>query len=146
MKQSYTIIYTHPYDKSYNHAILEVCKKALENSKINIIDLYEDNFNPIITKEELKIYNKGKYLDPLVKKYQQILEKTSNLIIITPIWWGVMPAMLKGFFEKVFLKTWAYDYEKTLPKGKLTNIKKTTLITTMNGPGFYYKLFFKSLS
>ena len=44
-----TIIYTHPFNKSFNYSILEKVKNTLNNKHtINIIDLYKDNFNPVL--------------------------------------------------------------------------------------------------
>jgi len=47
----------------------------------------------------------------------------------------------KGFLDKVLLNNWAYQYDGPLPKGKLKNIKKVYILTTMGGPQLFYKLF-----
>lgn len=61
----------------------------------------KDRFNPVMTEEELSLYSQGKSIDSLVEKYQEILKNTDELILVFPIWWMSMPAILKGFFEKV---------------------------------------------
>lgn len=137
-----TIVYAHPYDGSFNHAILERVAATLEKKhSVDIIDLYKDGFDPIIKKEELAVYSEGKYFDENVKKYQEKLNKTEHLMLIFPIWWTEAPAIMKGFFEKVLLKSWAYlSSEGKFPEGLLTHISGATVITTMSGPGFYYNL------
>ena len=59
-----------------------------------------------------------------------MLRITDELIIIFPIWWFFMPAILKVFFDKVMLKDFAYKITEKGLQGLLTNIKKTTIITT----------------
>ena len=138
-----TIIYAHPYKKSFNHAILEKTTQALDKKgqAYRVLDLYADNFSPVYKAEELALFAKGQALDPLVKQYQEILSKTDRLILIFPIWWYDVPAIIKGFFDKVFLKTFAYHEEENgLLTGHLTNIKEALVLTTSAGPTWYLKL------
>lgn len=131
-----TIIYAHPYNGSFCNAIFNQIQ--LEDDKI--IDLYQDHFNPVYSKQELSEYNKGAVLDPTISRYQKILKSSDKLVIITPIWWNNVPGMLKGFFDKVFTKNFAYEDSNFGVKGNLINIKKTTVITTSNSPVSYLKL------
>jgi putative NADPH-quinone reductase len=125
-----TIILAHPWHGSFNKAILDsiVSKYDNNNTPYQIIDLHKDNFNPVTSESELAVYNAGKALDPLVIKYQEIIKKTGHIIFIFPIWWGTMPAILKGFFDKVLLKDIAFSYENGWTP--LLKINKTTIITT----------------
>ena len=138
-----TIIYAHPYEQSFNHAILQRVRELLESKgeAYKLIDLYADGFNPAYTKEELALFNQGKALDPLVLHYQEILKKTDRLIFIFPIWWADMPAIVKGFEDKVFLKTLAYNPTPTGIKGCLTQIREAVVITTSTAPTWYLKFF-----
>jgi NAD(P)H dehydrogenase (quinone) len=135
------IIYAHPWGQSFNHAILDSVKKALDEKKSNydIIDLNKEKFNPVYGQEELALYSKAKFLDPKIGEYQKKIENSSSLIFIFPIWWADMPAILKGFLEKVFLPGWAYTPTNSgMLHGKLTNLKKAVVITTMGSPKIYY--------
>ena len=138
-----TIIYAHPYEQSFNHAILQRVRELLESKgeAYKLIDLYADGFNPAYTKEELALFNQGKALDPLVLHYQEILKKIDRLIFIFPIWWADMPAIVKGFEDKVFLKTLAYNPTPTGIKGCLTQIREAVVITTSTAPTWYLKFF-----
>lgn len=128
-----TIIYAHPWDGSYNHAILKTLTDALEAKQqaYQVIDLYQDGFNPVYSKEELHGFSQGKAFDPLVKSYQKQLQQTEELIFIFPIWWFGLPAIVKGFIDKVMLKGFAYSEDaRGYLNGLLTHITKTTVITT----------------
>ncbi|PAB60150.1 NAD(P)H-dependent oxidoreductase [Anaeromicrobium sediminis] len=136
-----TIILAHPWHGSFNKAIMDIAVKQLKNRKkeYQIIDLNKDNFAPVLRESELAFYSKGESKDELVKKYQSMLKDTHELVFIFPIWWFDIPAILKGFIEKVMLKNYAYIEGKYGLKGLLTNIKVTTVTTTSEAPTWYLK-------
>ena len=128
------IISCHPYRKSFNASIVEMLVGGLETSDRDYIkiDLSADHFDPTYSEEELALYNEGKTNDKLVLKYQKILKSVDRVIMVYPIWWSDMPAILKGFFDKVMKFKFAFDYnDKGELVGKLGHIKKVTAITTM---------------
>lgn len=125
-----TIVLAHPWHGSFNKAILDTITANLseQNREFQVIDLCKDGFNPVYSEKELSYYSSGKYDDPLVGKYQEMILKTKEIVFIYPIWWSDMPAILKGFFDKVFLKDFAFNYVNGWTP--LLNINKTTVITT----------------
>ncbi len=104
-KEQVTIVYAHPWDGSFSHAELEQVKQTLtaRHQDYNLIDLYADGFDPVMRAKDLSVYGKGDFKDPMVGEYIETIQKTNKLILMFPIWWLSMPAMLKGFFDKVFL-------------------------------------------
>lgn len=136
-----TIVISNPDKNSFNKNIMDNVIKGIEKCGKNysIIDLYEDKFNPVMTAEEVKLYTKGESDDKLVKKYQNILKESDEIVFIFPIWWNNVPAMLKGFFDKVFIKEFAFEEENNRPKGKLNHIKKGMIITTSESDTEYIK-------
>lgn len=136
------IVYAHPYEKSFNHGILRRVEKTLKCKKVNfqVIDLYKDNFNPAYTAKELSLFKEGKTTDPNVQKYQQLLKKTDKMVFIFPIWWNDIPAIIKGFIDKVMKKQFAYKVGATGVVGNLKNIKQVVM-TTSTSPTWYLKIF-----
>lgn len=136
-----TIIYAHPWEGSFNHAILETVIKNLEKHEApyTLIDLYKESFNPVFTKEELSLFSSGEAIDPHVLNYQKILKNTDALIFIFPIWWYDIPSIVKGFLEKTFLKEFSYHTGKTGLVGHLNNIKQVKVITTSDSPTWFLK-------
>ena len=126
-----TVIYTHPYTGSFNHEILNRLTNSFSKNdeEFEIIDPYGDHFDPVLSEEDLKVYSQGKTSDELVKRYQRKIAASDELVFIFPIWWHNLPAMLKGFLDKTMLNGFAYNEDNGW-KGLLTNIKKTTVITT----------------
>lgn len=136
-----TIVFVHPWHGSYNKAILDAVIKNLEakSRAYHVIDLNKDNFNPVLQEKDLALYSKGTTTDQLVLNYQHILKESSELVFIFPIWWYDVPAILKGFIDKVMLKNFSYVETKYGLKGLLTHINKTTVITTSEYPTWYMK-------
>lgn len=138
-----TIILSHPWHGSFNKAIMDSVVNQLEQAKkaYQVIDLNKVAFNPVLEEKDLALFSKGETTDPMVQKYQHMLMETDELVFIFPVWWFGIPAILKGFFDKVMLKDFAYIEGKTGLKGLLTHIKRTTVITTSELPTWYLILF-----
>lgn len=141
-----SILYAHPYDKSFNHVILETVKSRLEeqSKEYCVFDLYTDGFNPALEASSLRLYSKGETADPLVEKYLNALMASDEFIMIFPIWWATMPAIVDGFFDKVMLVGKAYQYSET---GELIpckiDIKRTVIFSTSQAPAENFAPFFK---
>ncbi len=105
------IIYAHPDEKSFNHAVLETVKNTFEKNKkeYHVIDLYELNYNPVLSAAE----NKGE-LSTQTKEFQQIIHSAENIIFIFPVWWFRGPAILEGFLDKTFSPGFAYRFKKII--------------------------------
>lgn len=141
-----TILYAHPYEGSFNHAILDTITSKLKESgeEYEVIDLYADGFNPALEAASLRLYSKGESADPLVRKYIDILLRTDEFIMVFPIWWGIMPAIVDGFFDKVMLVGSAYKYSESgaLVPDKF-KIRRTVMFTTSQAPTELFRPFFE---
>lgn len=137
-----TIVLAHPWHGSFNKAILDTITNRLDvrSKEYQIIDLNKDNFDPVLREHDLALYSKEQSTDEMVLKYQDMLKNSDELTFIFPIWWYDMPAILKGFMDKVMLKDFAYVETKTGLKGLLTHIKQTNVITTSEVPNWYLRL------
>lgn len=141
------IVFNHPYDGSFCNAVLKAVTKGLQKGQheIDLIHLDKENFNPVMTSADLKTFRDKKPFDPKVIEYKDRLEKADHLIFIFPIWWELMPALTKGFIDKVIFPGVAYDYtnkENTRMKPLFEKLKGVTVITTMNTPKWIYFLLF----
>lgn len=139
-----TIVFGHPYDKSFNSAILSevIDELKFRGEEYEVINLTKDGFNPAMQPEELRLFSAGQTSDPLAQRYIDIILRTEAIIFIFPIWWGAEPASIKGFFDKVCLKGIAYDETPQGLKPRL-NFRKTTVITTSEAPSFVFKPYFE---
>ncbi len=80
-------------------------------------------------------------LEPDIRKAQELITWADHLVFVYPIWWGLMPALLKGFFDRVFLPDFAFKYQqgKTFP-AQLLKGKTARLLVTADSPSFWYSL------
>lgn len=139
------IVFNHPYEGSYCNAILKAVSTGLQtaNHEIDLIHLDRDGFNPVMTEADLKAFKDRKPTDKQSLAYNQRLEKADHLVFIFPIWWELMPAMTKGFIDKVIFPGIAYDYK---PNGfmikRWKKLQSVTVITTMNTSSIIYRIIF----
>lgn len=135
------VILAHPYAKSYCYALFERVTQTLEQAghTVDRLHLDKEGFDPVMRGEDLAVYAKGQSADPVVPAYQARFDAAQQLVFIFPIWWEVMPALLKGFLDKVFTKGWAYEPAKLGVKGHLDHIQRAVVVTTMNTPKWAYR-------
>ncbi len=143
------IVFNHPYEGSYCNAILDAVTKGLQktNHEVDLMHLDNDGFNPVMSKADLEAFIERKPIDRQVIDYHKRLEKADHLIFIFPIWWDLMPAITKGFVDRVLSPGLVYDHH---PRGfglvpLLKNLKSVTIITTMNKPKIMYSLLIGNL-
>ena len=139
MGKKILIINGHPYKESLNFALAEAYKKGAAESgeeikEINIGDL---QFNP-----NLKYgYKKRTVLEQDLLDSWDKIKWAEHLVFVFPIWWGGMPAMLKGFFDRLFLPGFAFQYrENSVWWDKLLTGKSAHIIATMDTPYWYFRL------
>ena len=126
------IVIAHPKPTSFNHAVLAVVKKELEakNCEVQVRDLYALKFNPLLTVDDFAALHAGNPPKDIAEE-QKWITWCNVMIIIHPIWWGSMPAIFKGYIDRVFSAGFAYKVEPTGPKPALTD--KSVLILNTHG-------------
>jgi NAD(P)H dehydrogenase (quinone) len=124
------IIYAHPNSASLNHFFKQTVVESLEKKGEEVIvrDLNEINFNSVLSLEDMQGQRMGKVADD-VKTEQDFITWADQLIFIYPIWWTGMPAIMKGFIDRVFSYGFAYRYDQGVQKGLLTG-KKAIIINS----------------
>ncbi len=141
----FLIIYGHPDAEGFSSYSLQAIKDVLsqKNANFEIIDLYLINYDPVLKLEEL--YTVGnKNISPETAQFQQKIKESDIIIFIYPLWWAGMPAIMKGFMDRIFTPGFAFKYRKDkflkfIPD-KLLDDKKFIAITSSGGPKFVYKL------
>ena len=124
------IIYAHPNPASLNHFLKQTVLESLENSAQEIIirDLNEINFNPVLSLDDMSGQRMGQVAED-VQKEQDFISWADRIIFIYPIWWTGMPAIMKGYIDRVFSYGFAYRYDQGIQKGLLAG-KKAIIINS----------------
>lgn len=135
------VINAHPNAESFNHALVEAyisgAKKA--GAEVKTLTIAELNFNPSLQFG----YQKRMELEPDLIHAQELILWAEHLVWIHPVWWGGLPAVAKGFIDRVFLPGFAFKYrENSVWWDKLLAGRTARIITTLDQPSFYYRLAF----
>ena len=141
------LVKAHPLKSSLCELFTEkaiVCLTSMGH-EVTLEDLYQDQFDPLLSIEERASYYKSPYDASGVADEIRRLKKADALVIIFPTWWFGFPAILKGWFDRVWAPTAAYDHAGDYGpiKPKLENLKKTFIITTLGAPWWVDYLFLR---
>jgi NAD(P)H dehydrogenase (quinone) len=111
------IVYAHPSPKSFTYKVLEQLIKGLTEAKhqVKISDLYQMNFNPNMSAQEYEregSVNKELTIPHDIRIEQEKIEWADCIIFVYPLWWSDCPAILKGWFDRVYTVGYAYGYNE----------------------------------
>ncbi|MDQ7733654.1 NAD(P)H-dependent oxidoreductase [Halomonas sp. SpR1] len=135
---------SHPLEDSLCHylAAQTVEHLALNGYQITLLDLYKKNFEPALTQQERKSYYRDNFNDDLLANEIEQLKQAQSLVLVFPTWWFGFPAILKGWFDRVWAPGHAYNHASDL--GAITplldNLKEVKVITTLGSPWWVDKL------
>jgi NAD(P)H dehydrogenase (quinone) len=139
------IIYAHPNHEGSNGFFLKTILEKLEKkdfSDYEVIDLYQINYDPRLKSNEL--YSMGyKEISEENLIFQEKIKSADKLLFIYPTWWQNMPAILKGFLDRVFTSGFAFKYILGAPIGLLKG-KRAAIFTATGGPALYNKLIIRN--
>ncbi|MDQ1854947.1 NAD(P)H-dependent oxidoreductase [Chryseobacterium sp. WLY505] len=135
------IINGHPNQDSFNFGVAEAYRLGASETgaEVREIVIRDLTFNPNLQFG----YQKRMELEPDLLKAWEIIQWADHLVWVHPVWWGGFPAIMKGFIDRLFLPGMAYKYrENSVWWDKLLKDKTAHIITTLDQPGWYYRLFF----
>src|SRR5437016_11501399 len=138
------VIYAHPLGDSFAAALHQAVVAALRRGghEVDDCDLYAEGFDPLLNAAERRAYNTVSPDLAGVAEHVARLRAAEALVLCFPTWWYGMPAILKGYFDRV----WAQGVAFRLPEGgdailpALTNIRRFWVVTTYGSPWWLIKL------
>nr|WP_320132634.1 NAD(P)H-dependent oxidoreductase [uncultured Holophaga sp.] len=132
-----SVILAHPRNGSFNHAIANTVIATLQGAghEVHFHDLYQEGFDPLLEASELSSVSK---MDPLTEVHCNEIAQADAIFIIHPNWWGMPPAILKGWVDRVLRSGVAYkffegDNGEGVPRG-LLKAKTALVINTTDTP------------
>jgi putative NADPH-quinone reductase len=110
--------------------------------EVVIEDLYTEKFEPALTAAERGSYYSGSYDISNISAEVKRLQEAEALVLLFPTWWFGFPAMLKGWFDRVWGPGIAYDHASDLGPIKpcLDNLRKVLVVTTLGAPWWVDRL------
>jgi putative NADPH-quinone reductase len=138
------VVTSHPLSDSLckhltEHSVNQLIK---EGHQVTVKDLYAENFEPVLSPEERESYYRDNYdSSKITEDVNQLLEAEA-LVLLFPTWWFGFPAILKGWFDRVWGPGIAYDHASDFGpiKPRLNNLKRVLVITTLGSPWWVDRL------
>jgi putative NADPH-quinone reductase len=137
------LVVAHPLGDSYTLAIARTARDTLvaDGHEVDWLDLYAEGFDPRLTADERRRYFDPSYDPSSVGDLVARLLAADGLVLIFPTWWFDMPAILKGWFDRVFAPGIAFDHQPAGGlTGRLTNIRLLYVLTTTGSPWWIVRL------
>lgn len=124
------IVYAHPNPASFCHALLQRVQEVLERAghEVRVKDLYAEGFSPVLSAAELGALRDGRVPEAIARE-QADLAWAQALVLVYPLWWFGLPAILKGWFDKTLTYGFAFEYGAEGQKGLLPTRKALVLLT-----------------
>ncbi|WP_409347330.1 NAD(P)H-dependent oxidoreductase [Paenibacillus sp. MBLB4367] len=139
MMKKILVIQGNPSSDSLGSALASAYADGARGSgaDVSVLDLSQLSFNPNLAGG----YKRRTELEPDLVRAQELIREAEHLVFVYPVWWGTMPALLKGFIDRVFLPGFAFKYRKgSMLWDKLLKGKSARLIVTLDTPVWYYYL------
>ena len=132
------VLYAHPVETSFNAGLHRtiVERLAAAGHAVDDCDLYAEDFDPRLTRAERLGYHDPRGPNDAVAGYVERLQRAEALVLSFPVWNYGYPAILKGFFDRVFLPGVSFKLVDGKVRPTLHNIRKMAAVTTYGGSRF----------
>jgi putative NADPH-quinone reductase len=139
------VVLAHPLKESFAAAVAQrvVASLAARGHTVDFLDLYAEGFDPRLTAAERASYMSGAYNVSAVAPYAERLRAAEALILVFPQWWFNLPAIMKGFIDRVFAPGVAFDYAADGIKlePKLDRLRHFHVFSTTGSPWWVVKFY-----
>lgn len=127
------VVYCHPCEDSLVAAARDAAIRGLDRGghEVRLVDLYGEGFRPELAEHEWRDHADGRR-DADCDPHIEALRWAEAVVLVYPTWWGSQPAMLRGWFDRVWTTGVAYDLSDgpTGLRGRLTNVRRLIVVTT----------------
>lgn len=129
------VLFAHPCEESFSASLHRVVVDTLRvrGWEVDDLDLNAEGFSPVLTAEERRGYHEVGVNEGPVAPYVARLRAAEALVLVFPVWNFGFPAILKGFFDRVFLPGVSFRLEDGFVKPNLTHVKRLAAVTTYGG-------------
>ncbi|CAN5818481.1 NAD(P)H-dependent oxidoreductase [soil metagenome] len=127
------VVYCHPDPDSFTAAARTVVVETLRRGghDVRLEDLYADGFQPVLSADE-RLTHREPGVAPELQRYADDLRWCEAIVFVYPTWWSGMPAMLKGWVDRVWARGIAWDLPPgaSTVRGRLRNVRRLAIVTS----------------
>jgi NAD(P)H dehydrogenase (quinone) len=129
-------LYAHPLPESFHAAIRDEVRAGLREAghEVDLCDLYAEGFDPVLSAAERRGYHTLPDNRTPCEAYIRRVERAEALVLSYPTWSFGLPAILKGFFDRVFIPGVSFTLQDGIARPNLTRIRKIAGISTYGRP------------
>ena len=134
------VLFCHPDPASFQATILADLVGRLKDGRheVTVIDLYGEAFDPILDQESWRAHRQERRVEDGVSAHVAALRDCEGLIFVYPTWWYGLPAMLKGWLDRIWQPGVAFTMEGGIFRlHHLTNVRRFAVVTTHGSPGWF---------
>jgi putative NADPH-quinone reductase len=137
------VIFAHPLEDSYAAALRNVVVETLaaRGHRVDLCDLYKETFDPVLSARERSVYRDTVNNVEAVGEYVRRLRQAEGVVLVFPSWWYGMPAILKGYLDRVWLPGVAFEFGPQAIRPLLTGMRLFGVITTTGAPGWFTRIY-----
>ncbi len=138
----YLLVGAHPGPDSFSAALRHAAADALTAAghEVDVLDLYAEAFDPVVSRTERAGYFEAPANRKAVEHHLARLEAADGLVLVYPTWWFGFPAILKGWFDRVWLPGAVFAVGNRGLEPRLLNIRRFVVITTYGSPWWSIRL------
>lgn len=137
-------VLSHPVGESFARALFDRCVADLQAAghAVTVKDLYAEGFQPTLSADERRAYEDIPHNRRAVEREVAALEDVEGLLLVYPTWWYGMPAILKGWFDRVWIPGVAFglDPQRGISIHALNRIERLMVVTTYGAPRWFIRL------
>lgn len=135
------MLFCHPSRESFQGSILAALVNRLGRGghTVQVVDLYALGFDPVLSADAWRAHRHDRR-HPAVDVAEQVeaLQGAEGLVLVYPTWWYGLPAMLKGWFDRVWQPGVAFALERgAFQTHRLTRLKRFAALTTYGSPRLF---------
>lgn len=133
----------HPNPGSFTHAAARAAASAAADAghRVTLLDLYAEGFDPVMSADDLRRYQENdSTVAPGTVEHVEAVRNADVLVFVYPTWWSGLPAVLKGWLDKVMVPGVAFSLdERAKVRPGLTHVRRIVAVSTYGSPRRYVR-------
>jgi NAD(P)H dehydrogenase (quinone) len=128
------VVFAHPVETSFGGSLLEAVTVArrTRGDQVQVLDLYRAGFVPAMSRDDWRARNDPAHVPSTLPEHVAMLQWADSLVLVYPTWFGAQPAILKGWFDRLWVNGVAFSLKPDGSgiTGRLRNIREIVVVTT----------------
>lgn len=138
------LVHSHPVPESFSAALRQAVEAGLARAghQVDLLDLHAEGFDPVLSAEARRRYHDVPQNLRGIEDHVARLRAAEAIVFVYPTWWYGLPAMLKGWLDRVWVPGATFTLQEKGPiVGELRNITRIGVVTTTGAPWWFTRFY-----